>query len=254
MGRFRPVFLGDGPYCCQPACQAVIEAGGSFLFTCKPKSHTVLYEYIQGVEADSLRTVEGRGRKRVHCLYRWMRDLPTGDGEDALKVNWFETAATSPSGERRYHNAFATDLDVGRDAAAELARCARARWKVENNTFRILKDSFSPEHNFGHGRETLAGLLAMFNTISLPVQNACDLRCEEWKAARARIVARYRMLDLVRAVLFLVVFRDWSEILRALIAAELPEKPPRPADASLPTWQSAVPLKSAKARRKSKMT
>ena len=223
---FRPVFLGDDLYCCQPACEAVLEAGGSFLFTCKPKSHTTLYEYIQGVEGNSLRTVEGKGRKKVHCLYRWMCGLPIRDGEDALKVNWFEITVTSPSGERRYSNAFATDLDVGRDTVAELARCARARWKVENNAFRILKDSFNLEHNFGHGKETLAGLLATFNMVSLLMQNACDLRCEEWKAARARLVARYRMLDLMRAVLFFVVFRDWSEVLQALIAAELPEKPP----------------------------
>ena len=56
---FRPVYLGDDLYCCQPACEAVLEASGGFLFTCKPKSHATLYEYIQGVEVDSLRTVEG---------------------------------------------------------------------------------------------------------------------------------------------------------------------------------------------------
>ena len=48
---FRPVYLGDDPYC----CEAVLEAGGSFLFTCKPKSHAALYECIQEVEVDSLR-------------------------------------------------------------------------------------------------------------------------------------------------------------------------------------------------------
>ncbi len=77
------VYLGDDPYC----CEAVLEAGGSFLFTCKPKSHAALYEYIQEVEVDSLRTVNGRGRKKVHCFYRWMSGVPIRDGEDALKVN-----------------------------------------------------------------------------------------------------------------------------------------------------------------------
>ena len=85
----------------RPACEAVLEAGGSFLFTCKPKSHATLYEYIQGVEVDSLRTVEGRGRKKVHCFYRWMSGVPIRDGEDALKVNWFEITVASPSGGRR---------------------------------------------------------------------------------------------------------------------------------------------------------
>ncbi|MCY4460017.1 MAG: hypothetical protein OXC26_06400, partial [Albidovulum sp.] len=91
-----PVYLGDDLYCCQPACEAVLEAGGSFLFTCKPKSHATLYEYIQGVEVDSLRTVEGKGRKKVHCFYRWMSGVPVRVGEDALKVNWFEITVASP--------------------------------------------------------------------------------------------------------------------------------------------------------------
>ena len=224
--EFRPVYLGDDLYCCQPACEAVLEAGGSFLFTCKPKSHATLYEYIQGVEVDSLRTVEGKGRKKVHCLYRWMSGVPIRDGEDALKVNWFEITVASPSGGRRYHNAFATDLEVGRETVGELARCARARWKVENNAFGILKDSFNLEHNFGHGSDTLAGLLAMFNIISLLMQNACELRCEAWKAARARLAARYRLLDHIRTVIDYAVFQDWSALLRTIATADLPEKPP----------------------------
>ncbi len=96
----------------------------------------------------------------------------------------------SPSGGRRYRNAFATDLEVGRDTVEDLARCARARWKVENNAFGILEDSFNLERNFGHGRDALAGLLAIVNIISLLMQNACDLRCKAWKAARARLAAR----------------------------------------------------------------
>ena len=142
----------------RPAREAVLEAGGSFLFTCKPKSHAALYEYIQGVEVDSLRTVEGRGGKKVHCFHRWISGVPTRDGEDALKVNWFEITVGSPSGGRRYHSAFATDLEVGRDTVEDLARCARARWKVKNNAFGILKDGFNLDHNFYRGRDALAGL------------------------------------------------------------------------------------------------
>ena len=155
-----------------------------------------------------------------------MSGVPIRDGEDALKVNWFEITVASPSGGRRYHNAFATDLEVGRETVGELARCARARWKVENNAFGILKDSFNLEHNFGHGSDTLAGLLAMFNIISLLMQNACELRCEAWKAARARHAARYRLLDHIRTVIDYAVFQDWSALLRTIATADLPEKPP----------------------------
>jgi len=179
--------------------------------------------------------------------------VPIKDGEDALKVNWFEMTVASPSGGRRYRNAFATDLKDGRDTVEDLARCVRARWKVENNAIGILKDSFNLEHSFFHGRDALAGLLAMFNIISLLMQYACDLRCDAWKSARARLAARYRMLDHIRTVLVYVVFRDWCAVLRAIAAADLPEKPP---DRRPPPRRQNNPQcvwKSAQARRKSKM-
>jgi hypothetical protein len=35
----RPVFLGDDLFACQPIAAAVQQAGGNFIFTCKPASH-----------------------------------------------------------------------------------------------------------------------------------------------------------------------------------------------------------------------
>ena len=64
LARLRPVCPGDDLCRRQPFCEAVLTAGGSFILTCKPSSHTTLYEYIQGVEADSLTRTEGRGKER----------------------------------------------------------------------------------------------------------------------------------------------------------------------------------------------
>ncbi len=36
---FRPIFLGDDLYCCQPLCQLVRHLEADFLFICKPSSH-----------------------------------------------------------------------------------------------------------------------------------------------------------------------------------------------------------------------
>ena len=226
MERLRPVYLGDDLYCRQPVCRAILDAGGSFLLTCKPDSHTTLYEWMHGVRPDELSRTEGKGRNRRRCRYRWMCDLPIRNGDDALNVNWFEVTISSMSGERLYRNAFATDMPVGRDTVAELAECARARWKVENNAFKALKDGYHLEHNFGHGKSTLASLLAMFNMIAFLMQSACDIVCGAWRAARAKQGARYRLLDDMRFLASYVVHRDWDEFLQSIITGELPTQPP----------------------------
>ena len=227
LARLKPVYLGDDLYSRQPVCEAILKAGGSFLLTCKPTSHTTMHEYIQGVEVDELRTTEkGAGKRRRHIRHRWMNGLPIRGGRDALTVNWFEITITSETGRRNYHNSFATDIPVSRDNVAELAECARARWKVENNTFRALKDGYHLEHNFGHGRETLASVLATFNMIAFLMQSACDLACEAWKAARAKLGARYRMLDHVKFLLCYVLHPDWDVVMKTVVSGELPARPP----------------------------
>ncbi len=153
MEGLKPVYLGDDLYCCQPVCQAILDAAGSFLLTCKPTSHTTLYEWIDGVGINELCRTDGKGRNRRRCRYRRMCGLSISDGKDALNVNWFEAAICSMSGKRLCHNSFATDMAVGRDNVAELAECARARWKVENNIIKALTDGFHLEHSFGQHAE-----------------------------------------------------------------------------------------------------
>jgi len=82
------------------------------------------------------------------------------------------------------------------------------------------------------------------------MHNACDLRCEAWKAVLARLAVRYRLLDHIRTALVYVVFPDWSALLRAIATADLPEKPPRPTTASPQTKQSAVPLENRPGKEK----
>ena len=54
----------------------------------------------------------------------------------------FCLGGSNPSVDRvTYRNSFITDLPVNRDTVAELAACGRARWKIENETFNVLKNN-----------------------------------------------------------------------------------------------------------------
>ena len=135
----RPLYLGDDLYACQPVCQAMLDGGGDFLLTAKPASHKTLYESLDGIRPPTRRRTTGRGAKRRIHRYRWMTDLPIRDGDDALRVNWLESTSARPDGTIAYRGAFLTSLDIDHDNVAELADCARARWKIENETFNVLK-------------------------------------------------------------------------------------------------------------------
>jgi hypothetical protein len=90
-----------------------------------------------------------RGR-RTTTIYRWLSDLPLRATADAILVNWFSIEIRNAAGKRTYYNSFVTDLPVTADTVADLAACGRARWKVENETFNVLKNNgYNLEHNSG---------------------------------------------------------------------------------------------------------
>ena len=223
----RPVYLGDDLYACQPVCRAMLDSGGNFLLTCKQPSHTTLYEYLDGIRLPSRRTVSGNGsRRRVH-RYRWMTGLPIRDGDDALRVNWLEITSARPNGKVTYRGAFVTSLPVERTNVAELADCARARWKIENETFNVLKQhGYHLEHNFGHGHDTLAGVLVVVNLLAFALHTACELAEALWQQARQRLGTRYRLFEHLRTVTEYQVFPDWNALLHLLATGGPAQQPP----------------------------
>jgi len=221
----RPVYLGDDLYAHQPMCLDVLAAGGSFIFGCKPSSHKTLTEYLTGVELDGFSHSVGRGSaKRMH-RYRWMQGVPLRDGKDALTVNWLEIEIAKPNGKVTYRNSFVTDLPVTRETAVEIAACGRARWKIENETFNVLKNNgYNLEHNFGHGKDTLASLLVALNLLAFAMHNACDLTVRRWQEARTKLGARNRLFNHIWSISAYHVFPSWNALMRTIVTGVPPTK------------------------------
>ncbi|HET6238706.1 MAG TPA: hypothetical protein VFE41_27680 [Acetobacteraceae bacterium] len=155
VGHLRPVYLGDDLFACQPIVAAIQDAGGSFILACKPASHQTITEYLHGTELQGHRqTICERG-KHTTTVYRWFTAVPLRATADAIAVTWFSIEIFHDKGKRTYHNSFVTDLAVSADTVAELAACGRARRKIENETFNVLKTGgYNLERNFGHRKET----------------------------------------------------------------------------------------------------
>ncbi len=140
--------------CRHPRCRR------QFILTCKPASHKTIAEYLQGAELQEHRQTICKRGKRTTTTYRWLNAVPLRATDDAILVNWFSIETFNAKGKRTYYNSFVTDLAITRDTVAELAACGRARWKIENETFNVLKtNGYNLEHNFGHGKKTLASIL-----------------------------------------------------------------------------------------------
>ncbi len=225
--KLRPVYLGDDLYACQPICRAMLDAGGDFLLTCRQTSHKTLHEHLDGIRLPTRRRTAGRGAKRRIHRCRWINDLPIRDGDDALRVNWLEITSAKPDGTVTCRGAFVTSLHVDRDNVVELADCARARWKIENETFNVLKQhGCHLEHNFGHGKDTLASVLVVLNLLAFALHTACELAEALWQQARQRLGTRYRLFEHLRTVTECQVFPSWTALMTLLATGGPAAQPP----------------------------
>lgn len=225
MARYRPVYLGDDLFACQPIATGIRDVGGNFILTCKPASHRTIAEYLHGAELREHRVTSGPPAKRLTYIHRWLDDVPLRDSTDALRVTWLSVEIRNAKGKRTYHNTFVTDLPVTAETVAEIAACGRARWKIENETFNVLKtDGYHLEHNFGHGKSTLASVFLTLNLLAFAFHTVAELHLLAWRRAMAACGARYQFFEHLRTITAYIVFDDWSHLLNTI--AEPKARPP----------------------------
>ena len=225
--RFDPVYLGDDLYAHQPLCKAILASGGHFLFVCKPDSHKTVYEYLTGVELACLSKPVKRGKQRATHAWRWLNAVPIRDGEDALMVNWLELTIRNANGEITYRNSFVSDLPIDASRVEGMAEAGRARWKIENETFNVLKTKgYNLEHNFGHGKSRLSSVLASLNLLAFAIHAAAELADEAWNLALKASGARIRFFNHLRSLTVFVLFPSWEDILKTLAFQPMLPQPP----------------------------
>jgi len=225
LAHLRPTYLGDDLFACQPIAAAIHHAGGNFILTCKPASHQTITEYLHGATLEEHRQTVCKRGKRTTTVYRWLSGVPLRTTTDAITVNWFSIEIRNAAGKPTYHNSFVTNLTVTTDTVAELAACGRARWKVENETFNVLKNNgYNLEHNFGHGKRTLASIFLTLNLLAFAFHTAAHLATLAWRAAVIACGATYRFFEHLRTITTYHVFQDWYHLLQSIADAAI--RPP----------------------------
>jgi hypothetical protein len=221
----RPIFLGDDLFACHPVCKMITDAGDDFIFTCKPTSHKALYDFIDGAEPFRHLEKVRRGKTTDTRRYRWIEAVPIRDGKDAILVNWISFEILDAKGKVTYSMAWVTSLPVSKDNVAEIVACGRARWKIENESFNVLKNhGYELEHNFGHGQKFLAMTLATLNLLAFAWHTVLELLEPPWRTARQAAVKRTSFFAQILTLTTYVVFPSWLVLLESLTTFTIPHE------------------------------
>jgi hypothetical protein len=96
-----------------------------------------------------------------------------------------------------------------------------------NESFNTLKTKgYNLEHNFGHGRQNLAAVLATLNLLAFACHTVAELAHDLWRKAVERIGARIHFFSHLRAITAYLVFPTWQNLLETLAGLVPSARPP----------------------------
>jgi hypothetical protein len=218
----KPIYLGDALFACQPFCAAIRDLDADFLFNSKPDKNKSLYQLVDGMQKERLQIkTQAPRRKPVTTIYEWITDVPLRQADDALRVNWARMSIIDHTGKQTYRNDIVTNLPVSKNTIQALLTCARARWKIENESFNVLKNNgYHIEHNFGHGKENLAMVFAAINLLAFACHTVMDCCSKTWQAVRKYEGTRQHFFGALSHACRYLVFPSWESLWDTMLDKE----------------------------------
>ena len=74
----KAIILGDDLYATQPLCEAILGKNLDFILVCQQDSHKTLYDFISGVDMETVELKEKSGKNRGQVTrLRFIKQRPT---------------------------------------------------------------------------------------------------------------------------------------------------------------------------------
>jgi hypothetical protein len=224
------IVIEDGLASNAPHIRMLQELDYRFLLVAHPEDHEHLFEAVTKAHQEDGRVTVVRWNDErdpeVQCEIRFVHDLPLNKSNPDVRVNFLHYVEYGPDGEIRRIMSWVTDLIITEENARWLVRGARARWKVENETFNTLKNQgYHFEHNYGHGQQHLSVVFAMLMMLAFLVDQTQQICCPLFQAVHKKLGSKRVLWERLRSHFYHFVFRSMRQLYEVVLydlAKELP--------------------------------
>jgi len=192
-----------------------------YILGVKEGDHKFLFEYVEQAlqDGEAVETViPDEKNEDINHYFRIVYDTPLNKSNQNLRVTFIEYWEENTKTGKIQRFSWITDLDITENNVYLFMRGARARWKIENETFNTLKNQgYNFGHNYGLGKQhltevfvylvMLAFLVDQTQQLCCPLFNAVWKKCKSkrslWEKVRSKFHDFYieTMEDLYRSIL-----------------------------------------------------
>lgn len=174
----------------------------------KPGDHDFLFDWVANSEKIYYEYKDPKGT--IH-KFEFINQVPLNDSNFDYKVNFIEYWEIKPNGKKQ-HFSWVTNVKVSKNNVSRLMKGARARWKIENETFNTLKNQgYHFEHNYGHGNKNLCHVLTLLMMLSFLIDQSQLLCCAAYKLAKQKTGRFTALWEEMRTLFKYFQINSWSQ-------------------------------------------
>jgi len=179
----------------------------------KSGDHDFLFDWIRQAQAKEV----VMNKDKVKHRFRYVQDVPLNDENFHYRVNVIEYWEEKPNGKKQYFS-WITRFEITDENVFELMKAARARWKIENETFNTLKNQgYNFEHNYGHGNNNLCSVMTMLMLLAFLIDQVQSLCCGLRKKLKETLGPWYAVFEEIRAMFKMIIWDNWAQMYEVIL-------------------------------------
>ncbi len=192
-----------------------------YILGVKEGDHKFLFQHvdqaIEDGEAVELSMPDKNNEDIIH-YFRIIYDAPLNKSNLDRRVTFVEYWEENTKTGKIQRFSWITDLDITEDNVYLFMRGARARWKIENETFNTLKNQgYYFGHNYGLGKQHLTEVFVFLMMLAFWVDQIQQLCCPLFNAVWKKWKSKRSLWEKVRIHFHAFVIETMEDLYRSIL-------------------------------------
>jgi hypothetical protein len=192
-----------------------------YILGVKEGDHKFLFQYVDHAIQDG-KAVElvmaDEKNKGISHYFHIVYDAPLNKSHQDRRVTFIEYWEENTKTGKIQRFSWITDLDITEDNVYLFMRGARARWKIENETFNTLKNQgYNFGHNYGLGKQHLSEVFVFLTMLAFLIDQIQQLCCPLFNAVWGKWKSKRSLWEKVRSKFHDFSIQTMEDLYRSLL-------------------------------------